>query len=206
MRAFFSILAAGGLFFLASCATEEPDLSKSLYVTKLPPVWPKAVELLRTQPAGIDPITCNCGAYQDKIAELAYGKRVPLAQEYVSGWARDGCHTLPWDISTVLRSQGFNTVRYSTYGYSLGGPYLLTLAKGSLERGHELIVLIQATRGHHGLHWISLWGYDARRRVFLVYDSQYPGKMGGIGNTTYSISLLESRLPWWIGTAVEVWR
>jgi hypothetical protein len=119
----------------------------------------------------------------------------------VSDWAREGCHTLPWDLPMVLgRFGGLKTEPH--YYFSDAG--FEGIVAESLQKHHPLIVLIQATKGHFGLHWMSVWGYDAKRKLLLAYDSQYASRAGGIGNTTYSMTFLESRFPWWITAAVEV--
>ena len=136
---------------------------------------------------------------------------MPITDLYFTRWDLNGynpfgydpsdhSHTLPWEIPIGMARYGvFVEMHYrSAFG-------LLPLALQSLARGHPLIVEIYATRGHHGLHWVGIWGYDARRHVFLVYDSQYPTKKGGIGNTEYSVEFLEGRLPLGILMAGEAY-
>lgn len=175
---------------LIACAPSPSRLTTSLQVTKLPPVWPQA-----------HPITCNCGAYQAQAVLRANGEIVEIPKLYVSEWAREGCHTLPWDIPTILDRMG--RLKTESY-YEFSEARFVDIAKHALERRHPLIVLIQATKGHYGLHWISIWGYTAKQQDFLVYDSQYPTKVGGVGNARYSIPFLESRFPWWTTAAIEV--
>ncbi len=190
MRKAAATFCAIGLLLLRGCGPAPTQFAATLRVTKLPPVWPQA-----------HPITCACGAYQAQAVLRAHGKVVPISNLYVTDWARSSCSTLPWDIPILLRR--FGDLKVKTH-YDFGDAAFASLLKGSLERHDPLIVLIQATRGHYGLHWISVWGYSAKDKSLLVYDSQYPVRIGGVGNAHYSISFLESRFPWWTRVAVEV--
>jgi hypothetical protein len=172
-------------------------------ISKLPPIWPTAEHLGKPDP------TWYCGAYQMHEGLLADGIDVRIDDLYLTSWHRDGLpflhdpsdhsHTLPMDIPLLMGWHGVDTAMYfrSSWG-------LFPTALASLERGHPLVVQIYATRGHHGLHWVGIWGYGARRQVFLVYDSQYPTKVGGVGNAQYSPEFLQSRLPLNVFWAVEL--
>lgn len=165
-------------------------ITTSLEVPRRPPVWPQA-----------HPITCDCGAYQAQAVLRAHGKVFAIPSLYVSQSERESCSTLPWELPQILKERG-GLAAQTYYFFTDNG--FLQIAKQSLEHGRPLVVLINATRGHHGLHWISLWGYDAKKHVFDAYDSQYPAKTGGDGNVQYSADAIESRFPWWITAAVEV--
>jgi hypothetical protein len=190
MKKLIGGLATIALSLLVACEPAARPLSTSLQIGMLPPVWPQA-----------HPITCACGAYQAQAVLRAHGKDIAISKLYTSEWARTGCHTMPWDIPFILAQIGH--LKTEAY-YYFSDLEFEQIAKRSLEHQHPVIVLIQATRGHYGLHWVSLWGYSASTKTFLVYDSQYPSKVGGVGNTQYSVSYIESRFPWWTTAAVEV--
>lgn len=166
-------------------------------ISKYPAKWPIAV-----------PLNGHCGAYQMHVMIAAvHGKEVHVDELYVSRIHREGfgtgiswdhTYTMPWDITRLLARYGIGSKTRIARGKSL-----LAVARASLERGHPLILQIRSTMDG-GLHWISLWDYDAERDVFLAYDSQSPTREGGVGNTEYSSSFLRSKLPFGILWAIEV--
>jgi hypothetical protein len=183
------IISLVALLFLAACKANDPNLHSQV-ISKRPAVWPQATL-----------ITCDCGAYQAQAALAARGMHEPIPKLYVSDWDRSQCSTLPWNFQPIFDQ--FGNIKTKTY-YDFSDARFLRIVGRSLSQQRPLIVLIQATRGHHGLHWVSIWGYEAKTNDLLVYDSQYPTSKGGVGNTRYSVPMIESRFPWWLRTAIEI--
>jgi hypothetical protein len=166
-------------------------------ISKYPAKWPIAV-----------PLSGHCGAYQMHVMIAAvHGKEVHVDELYVSRIHREGfgtgiswdhTYTMPWDITTLLARHGIETKRYLRRGKRL-----LDTALSSFERGNPLIITIRSTMDG-GLHWISLWDYEASRDTFLAYDSQFPPQEGGVGNAEFTAEFLQSRLPFGILWAIEV--
>jgi hypothetical protein len=165
-------------------------------INKYPPNWPSAV-----------PLTGHCGACQIQAMLAAEGIYKPVSELYVSRIHRDGfgtgiswdhTYTMPWDITRILGRHGI-----STKTRVRGARSLVPIALAAFERGHPLIVQIRSTMDG-GLHWISLWGYDRARDVFIAYDSQAATREGGIGNTEYFPAFLRSKLPLGLLWTIEV--
>jgi hypothetical protein len=108
-----------------------------------------------------------------KLHESFFGKRL--------GW------TLPKDMAGILRKRGFvveggsarriidkilfleNTIK--------GGPVIICI---------DLIDKdINPILGRILRHWIVLWGYDSKKKIFYAYDSRKNEKNLPVGNCTY---------------------
>ena len=160
----------------------------TLRASALPSAWPQAPD-----------ITQDCGPYQMRIVLAAHGLSVPIRCLQPTAWARG--YTFPWRIPSLLKKWGGLAARTHV---RVGRSALRAVARDTLLRGRPLIVLIRATRGKHGVHWVSIWGYDEMRDACLVYDSQYENRVGGIGNIVYDTGLLSQHLPGRILVAIEV--
>lgn len=151
-------------------------------VPRLPSSWPQARDITR-----------ECGPLQIQAVLRAQGKNdVELSRLYTSSLNRSLDWCLPWDPSIVLNREGrpSHTRIWTRETFPDEARRLL------LDRGQPIIFLVRnALHGKHGLHWLSLWGFDDGRH-FAVYDSQAEGREGGLGNARYHETLLTKAIGW----------
>ncbi len=156
-------------------------------VRSMPHSWPRAPD-----------ITKDCGPYQLQAMLAAAGHEVDIAS-LRPPWGHFG-YLLPWKVPVLLARHGGISAKTR---YRLEPSDLRWYLLGALTRGHPTMLIIRATRGRHGLHWISVWGYDPEEG-FQVYDSQYESREGGVGNTVFTPEFISSRLHTHVRTLVEI--
>lgn len=151
---------------------------------------PQTVSALLPQWEQAQDITALCGPIQIQAVLKRAGHDVPLEDLYVSRWARRDDRCLPWHVGYLLDDYKIASRMHAL----IGARTFASVVRSAIDRDRPVILLMNATSGKHGLHWISLWGYSDRD-AFAAYDSQYPSRVGGAGNKRYDASLLATRFP-----------
>ena len=139
-----------------------------------------------------------CGGYTIKAILSAYGlddNRDP--KEYLPFLWKSLGFTTPNVIQNVLRGYGIRSQIIIIS--NLPDNKKLEIIKKELDKNHPVILLIGNGYSKEGKyswlkqklagHWISVWGYDNKKKLFYIYDSySHKKNIPPIGNVkrTYS--------------------
>ncbi len=141
----------------------------------------------------------ECGPYQLRAVLSAFGKDAPITDLYFNISQRKRDWSLPYFMPAVLRRFG---IQARTRFWFAGS--FKKRALDALRHDRSVLFVLHSIHGNHGLHWLSIWGYDKMTDEFLCYDSQAGRAEHAPGNARYSASLLARHFPWFGTFAVEI--
>ncbi len=130
----------------------------------------------------------HCGAYSVKGILSAFGKDTKNhPKEYHKNWISwiTGAGFTKSYYVDMLQSQGFQAIGKNAQ--HLSDENKLNLLKKLLSKNMPVMLLIGNGYTKNGKfnflraqivsHWITLWGFDDKKKIFYVYDSAVPKKL-----------------------------